>query len=189
MYPFAIYGSVVSDLDHHWQSSPSRDVVSYGINKTLHLTSKVRGRLGEDTFLSKILSVFDAKHRSWQTHSDLFLIAMIVLTGYMLGSTTNSADHVLIKLIMVGLTLGIISHLVLDMLTPEGIWCIISSTVGRVLGLKKIPRKISLVPNTKFFRTGGSWENIVRLVMWGICLLLLFGVVYEFLPYEIVVVL
>ena len=28
MYPFAIYGSTVSDLDHHWQSAPSKDIVS-----------------------------------------------------------------------------------------------------------------------------------------------------------------
>lgn len=189
MYPFAIYGSVVSDLDHNWQSSPSRDVVSYGINKTLHLTTKLRSRVREGTFLSRVLSVFDAKHRSWQTHSDLFLICMLFLTGYFLGTSASSSDNVLIKLVMLGLTMGVSSHLILDMLTPEGIWCIISSTIGRVLGLKKMPKKVSLVPNSKFFRTGGSWEDIVRFVMWGVCLMLLFSIIYDMLPYEVVVVL
>ena len=70
MYPFAIYGSVMPDLDHHWESAPVRDPVSWGINKVLHLAN------GKSN-IAKPLKLFDAKHRSWQTHSDIFLILLI----------------------------------------------------------------------------------------------------------------
>ena len=39
MYPFALYGSIVSDLDHNANSIPSKDIVSIAINRVLHLTS------------------------------------------------------------------------------------------------------------------------------------------------------
>ena len=35
VYPFALYGSVFSDLDHSWQSSPVKDPFSYFVNKCL----------------------------------------------------------------------------------------------------------------------------------------------------------
>ena len=57
VYPFAMYGAVVSDLDHHWESTPSKDPISWIINKILHLTSKMPMR-------SKILNVFDAKQNA-----------------------------------------------------------------------------------------------------------------------------
>lgn len=185
MYPFAIYGSVVSDLDHNWNSAPSKDIVSWVINKVLHLTSDVRDHMDEKSSASKALSVFDAKHRSWQTHSDLFLVAMIFLAMQIMGSSPYSADQIIIKLITTGLALGIISHLFLDMLTPEGIWCILTSGVGKVAKIKGIPQKISFVPNTKFFRTGGPWETLVRYVMWVICLILLVRILYVASPYRI----
>lgn len=185
MYPFAIYGSVVSDLDHHWQSAPSRDVVSYGINKVLHLSTKVRERMDERSTASKMLAVFDAKHRSWQTHSDLFLLIMLYVAYRLLALPISSADEVLVRLIFSGLTLGIISHLFLDMLTPEGIWCMLTTVIGKVTKVKEVPQKISLVPNTKFFRTGGTWENIIRWLMWVVCIVLFLRIIYTISPYSI----
>lgn len=185
MYPFAIYGSVVSDLDHHWNSAPSRDLVSLVINRVLHLSSGIVDKVGENSPIAKPLSIFNAKHRSWQTHSDLFLIFMIAFSFNLMNSSSMTADAVIIRLIALGLILGIISHLLLDMLTPEGIWCISTSLIGKVTKNKLIPQKISLVPNTKFFRTGGAWESIVRLIMWLICLVLFFKIVFSVSPYTI----
>lgn len=185
MYPFAIYGSVVSDLDHDWHSVPSRDIVSYGINKVLHLTSKVRDNMSEKSPMYKPLGVFDAKHRSWQTHSDLFLILMIMLSTWLLGSSISSADQILIRLVSIGLILGVISHLVLDMLTPEGVWSIVMCIISKVTKSKKLPRKISFVPDTPFFRTGGTWENIIRYLMWIACFILIATILLDISPYSI----
>ena len=181
MYPFAIYGSTVSDLDHHWQSSPSKDVISFCINKVLHLTTDIR-----KTTKSKnpLLGVFDAKHRSWQTHSDLFFVLMVLLSVYFINSGVSNASGIIMKLVFTGFILGIISHLVLDMLTPEGIWSIVLTSIAKVFKIK-VPEKIHLVPKSKFFATGGSWEKFVRWAMWVISFILLARIIYEVLPYRI----
>lgn len=185
MYPFAIYGSIVSDLDHNWHSSPSKDIVSFGINKVLHLTSDIRDRMGEKSTSYKMLGLFDSRHRSWQTHSDMFLLAMFYIAWVMLSGSVNSADQVLLRLIFSGLILGVISHLLLDMLTPEGIWSFITMAIGRLFKIKHVPEKISFVPDNKFFRTGGTWENLVRSIMWGICIILVIRLIYSISPYRI----
>ena len=154
MYPFAIYGSTVSDLDHHWQSAPSKDIVSFCINKILHLTTELRKKTKSK---NPVLAVFDAKHRSWQTHSDLFLLIMILLSIQAIGSSISGANSIIMKLVFTGFILGIISHLILDMLTPEGIWSIVLTGVGKAFKIN-VPEKIHFVPKSKFFATGGSWE-------------------------------
>lgn len=185
MYPFAIYGSVVSDLDHDWNSVPCRDVVSLGINKVLHLASGVRDTIGDRSPLSKALSIFDAKHRSWQTHSDLFLFIMIIVMSNLMSSSTNSVDVAIIRLIFTGLIMGVISHLFLDMLTPEGIWSFITLFLRKVTGKRVFPDKVSLVPDSKFFRTGGAWEGVVRRVLWVLCLILFLRILISISPYSI----
>lgn len=180
MYPFSLYGSTVSDLDHNWQSCPSKDVVSYGINTVLHLTEKFDR---EDKFT--VLSIFNARHRSWQTHSDLFLAFMIWLASFILGVSSTNADQVIIKLVTSGLVLGIISHLVLDMLTPEGIWSIVMVVLKKILGVRYLPYKISFVPDAKFFRTGGAWETLIRWFMWLVCLVLFGMILLSVSPYDV----
>lgn len=175
MYPFGIYGSIVSDLDHGEQSIPSRDIVSIGINKILHLTEKAHKRHPKN----KALGVLDANHRSWQTHSDLFLVLMVVVSSMLLGVVAFSADQIIIRLISLGLILGVISHLILDMLTPEGIWCLITSVLGKVTKSNSIPHKVSFVPNTKFFRTGGFWETLIRRIMWVACIILFISIFFK----------
>lgn len=178
MYPFAIYGSVVSDLDHNWNSAPSKDIVSFCINKILHLTTGIKKKS------KSVLNLFDAKHRSWQTHSDLFLVLIIMLSHYLLNLNIGSVNTVVLKLVSTGLLLGIISHLLLDMITPEGIWCIPSTIVANTLKVKT-PKKIHLVPKTKFFATGGKWEELVRKILWVICFILFIRILYIVSPYKI----
>lgn len=181
IYPFAIYGSTVSDLDHHWQSAPSKDIVSFCINKILHLTTELRKRTGSK---NPILGICDAKHRSWQTHSDLFLLIMIVLSIQAIGGSIDGANSIIMKLVFTGLILGIISHLILDMLTPEGIWCTLSTVLSRIFKVK-IPEKIHLVPKTRFFATGGSWEKMVRWLMWVVSFILLIRILWGISPYQL----
>lgn len=176
MYPFAIYGSVVSDLDHNWNSAPAKDPISKGINGLLHLTTGIRKKTGSKNL---ILSVLDAKHRSWQTHSDLFLFVFVALGIFLSGGDISNANIIILKLVLMGFVLGLISHLVLDSLTPAGIWCIIPSIIGR--------RRVAfrLVPKTKFFATGGSWELIVRTIMYFVIIILGIYILYTMSPYRI----
>lgn len=176
MYPFALYGSIVPDLDHNWNSAPAKDPISKGINTLLHLATGIRKKSGKKSI--PVLSVFDAKHRSWQTHSDLFLFLFIILGIWVGNSGISNVNGVIFKLVMFGFVLGLISHLVLDAITPEGIWCIIPSVIRR----KKVTFR--LVPRTKFFATGGPWESIIRTLMWVVIILLCIYVIYIASPYR-----
>lgn len=177
IYPFAMYGSVVSDLDHNWNSSPSKDPVSKGINSILHLSSNVSKVSGKKFSL---LNIFDAKHRSWQTHSDVFLLFFIGVVIFLWGDASGSdANSVILKLIMLGLSLGVASHLLLDSLTPEGIWFLIPSII------KKEKVTFRLVPKGEFFITGGPWERLVRVIMWIAISILAIYILYRVSPYRI----
>lgn len=184
IYPFSIYGSVFPDLDHHEDSIPSHDIVSVGINKVLHATTAMRKANGGK--LSPILSVFDAKHRSWQTHSDMFLIICILMSMSFINSSVMSPNDIILKLVFTGFILGVVSHMILDLLTPEGIWCIGLGLIGKISGSKSLPRKIHFVPKSRFFATGGVWEKLVRYVMWVICSALFIRIVYHMLPYRFI---
>lgn len=184
MYPFSIYGSIVSDLDHHWESTPSKDIFSFWVNKVLHLTTGL-----SDSVKKKIpvLKLFDAKHRSWQTHSDLFLFLLIYFfTSLMSVGSSGSvyAQQVIMMLVFSGLMLGILSHVILDMLTPEGIWCIIFVVLNKLFKVG-LPKKIRLVPRNSFFATDGGWENLIRKVLWLSCFILSLRIVYIVSPYKI----
>lgn len=176
VYPFALYGSVFSDLDHGWQSAPAKDPFSFLVNKLLHLTTWVRRKTDAK---GKVLSVFDAKHRSWQTHSDMFLFVLIAAFFAVLYSDGSGVSSVIFELVAMGFITGVVSHLILDMLTPDGIWFIIPSLIKG----KKV--MISLVPKTKFFNTGGRWEMIVRVVMCVVIAILAVRLLYLASPYRL----
>lgn len=166
MYPFCMWGSVASDLDHHWDSCPMKDYPSRVINILLHL-----GKPLEDKGL-KIAHILNAKHRSWQTHSDLTLIAMLYLLFNVTIGKFNylgEVNCVLISLVLMGVSLGIIAHFILDAITPEGIWLVGMVTLNRifkVINIKvKLPEKVHLVPKSKFFATGGAWETAIQKVL------------------------
>lgn len=183
MYPFALYGSIVSDLDHNANSIPSKDIVSVAINRVLHLTSGLNESTGGR---NKVFGLLDAKHRSWQTHSDLFLVALMYALYQMVMETKlATVESVIWSLVGMGFILGVISHLVLDMITPEGIWSILLVGVGRVTGNKVMPKKLRLVPDSKFFSTGGPWESLVRNILWICCVVLFIRLIYLMTPYRI----
>lgn len=183
MYPFALYGSIVSDLDHNANSIPSKDIVSVAINRVLHLTSGLNESTGGR---NKVFGLLDAKHRSWQTHSDLFLVALIYALYQMVMETKlATVESVIWSLVGMGFILGVISHLVLDMITPEGIWSFILVGISKVTGKKLIPKKLRLVPDSKFFSTGGPWESLVRNILWICCVVLFIRLIYLMTPYRI----
>lgn len=185
MYPFALYGSIFPDLDHGEDSIPSKDIVSIAINKLLHATGWINDRFFNGN--NRIFGILDARHRSWQTHSDLFLLLlMLLMIGVSRKSGISSTEFIIWVLLGEGFLLGVVSHLLLDMLTPEGIWCTISLIARNILNLRlPLPRKLSLVPDTRFFRTGGAWESIVRRILWCCCIILFLRLLFLMSPYRI----
>lgn len=169
MYPFAVYGSILPDLDHNWNSAPAKDPVSKGINVILHATSGIRKKTGKSI---PVVNFLDAKHRSWQTHSELFLAIFIYLAWLFSSGQATTNTNILLRMVFFGLALGVISHMILDALTPKGIWFLIPSIIRR----KKVCFR--LVPKSKFFATGGSWEKLVRTLLWIAVIFLLLYMVY-----------
>lgn len=132
MYPASSWGSTAPDLDHHIGSVKEITPFNLLVHKVLHLTKP--------------------KHRSWQTHSVLvtgglclLFFSISVLLFALFG---NTVENVYIRLNIVGGCLGVMSHLVMDSLTTAGIhiWP----------GMK-----FKLVPSTKEFATGTTWENFI----------------------------
>ena len=176
MYPFCYWGSVASDLDHNSHAIPMKDPISTLVNKLLHLTAPLRKSLEKSgdtkSVLYKFSKFFDASHRSWQTHSDLTLISLLFLMYCVLNGkfALGAADSLLLSLVLMGVTIGLVTHLILDMLTTDGVWSIFLVVLGRIFRkinprIKHFPEKLRLVPRWHFFRTNGSWEIFVQKVL------------------------
>lgn len=182
-YPFCMWGSTAPDLDHDWSNVEDKNPINYGINKLLHTFNGVskKSEMVEPVMRersTKIFKLLSAKHRSWQTHSDLtlfllFLIRYLLIDKLLLnvGSTVNID---ILVLILNGLILGVGVHLFLDMLTRAGITSLIFTGIKKVIlsiangGLREVkPVKIRLVPNNEFFGTdsNGVYEKTVRKVL------------------------
>ena len=192
IYPFSIVGALLPDQDHHDESAPMKDVISLTFCKLLHATTKLRKRLlamgvSPKHWWYRFLGIFDAKHRSWQTHSDLsFALICYFLYTVMAGSGgLLTVQGIILKLISTGLILGLISHLVLDMLTPSGIWFLLFVGINKLIGKRVLPEKIRLVPNRKFFATGGKWEELWRWGMGVVSFLMFFYILYDMLPIQL----
>ncbi len=199
MYPFAIFGSVAPDMDHNEESNPCKDVVGVVINKILHIQTparKAKEKLsGKKSPVEpfRIKDTFDARHRSWQTHSDLFLFIFLFILHNMLTTPQVSFDTLIWRMCLTGFVLGIVSHYIMDMMTTEGIWsiitCFINKLYKKVSKSKKskgiLPEKIRIVPNSKFFCTDGPWEKITGKLLWVMSFILLIYVILDASPYKI----
>lgn len=176
MYPFCYWGSVASDLDHNPHAIPMKDPPSRVVSGLLHLTAPLEKSLSKNgdtkSGVYKFARFFNAHHRSWQTHSDLTLFLLL----FLLNSITNgvfglgAVDSLLLSIALMGVTIGLIAHLVLDMLTTEGIWSILLVVLSRVVRkinprIKNFPEKLHIVPSLHFFRTGDKWEMFVQKVI------------------------
>lgn len=177
IYPFCVWASTASDLDHHWESCPTKDVPSLLINKALHATTSAYHAM--DTSLSTaqkkgnvtyiLLKTLSASHRSWQTHSDLtmFLVGVfiyVILSGSLVGSI-SPVDNAILSLMAMGIGLGFLAHCILDMLTPEGIHCLLFKGINKVIKRNVLPEKLKFVPKWGCFATGSDWEHFVLLIL------------------------
>ena len=208
MYPFTMWGSIASDLDHHWSSCPSKDYPSRLVNTALHITKPVKKSLDkafsnkqkENSLVYKIVKFFNASHRSWQTHSDLTVYAVLFLLFSVLNrglENFGAVDVAISALVLTGVCLGIIAHLILDSITPDGIWLIGFILLNKFLKLFNsrinLPQKLHLVPDMHYFATGGRWEEHVQKVLKFLTYLALAWFLFvlvspfliEYIPYSI----
>lgn len=174
IYPFAMWGSVASDLDHHWDNCPDKSIPSYIVNKVLHIPTKTYKRLDmiltprqkKESRSYKVCKILSANHRSWQTHSDLTLMFFIfllfsTLNGNILGRVLTHAESTLLSLVLTGICIGIIAHFILDMLTPQGVWFTLGVVINRANKKNLLPEKIRVVPKMSLFATSSAWESFI----------------------------
>lgn len=148
MYPAASWGSTAPDLDRPKSKNADQTPVSM--------------------VMERFLQLINARHRSWQTHclvitGGLALAFPVILE--LCGVKLNTLDLCILRLLIYGLTTGIISHLVLDAITPEGVHFIPNV-------------KLRLVPKLSFFSTGGLWEKLVRTVISIASFMVLFYIIF-----------
>ena len=185
MYPFSLWGAKASDLDHHDEQLPMRDILSVAISKLLHITYKPYKRSKtklEDNSITpqrkrkirksrwfRFCRWANASHRSWQTHSDLTLITLIAVLWWIFSGMMLSASNlVLLYIMVVGAGLGMISHLLLDALTTEGIHLVLFRVINlTLLGKCKVqlPEVLHLVPKSKVFSCESKWEDFVKALL------------------------
>lgn len=170
VYSAGIYGGMWSDNDHHWESSPLKDPASWVQNKLLHLANKPYKVLDErlsstekrSSFFYKTLKFLACRHRSWQTHSEVTLLAIWWLMTNPQVLFNGAVDSVLWMLVMMGFGLGVISHLLLDCLTTEGIRFALGVFIRSYAPSFPIPETIRFVPPSPVFKTGSNWELMIR---------------------------
>lgn len=140
MYPAASWGSTMPDLD---QSSvdtiPDKTPISIAVHTLLHI-----GKV---------------KHRSWQTHCLVFTVLFVGLlagllylaqTNAWLGTSTTTYNVML--LLLTGFSVGVVSHLLMDFLTYEGI--------------QLVPGVWLHPMHANAFKTGTTYEKIVRCLLY-----------------------
>ncbi len=191
MYPFCMWGSVASDLDHHWEVCPVKDLPSRMVNICLHAGKPVKKALEKSgrkkSLLYGIANFFTASHRSWQTHSDLTLVSMLYLL-YMVMSGSfacfNTIETTLLSLILTGICLGVSIHFILDMLTPEGIWLMGVVLINKLFKLH-LPDHLHFVPHMKVFATGNKWEEFVYKFLSISTVVVVILILVSYLPIEV----
>lgn len=135
---FSRNGGLFPDVDHHWSSVKEKTVFNWVVNKIIYYTG--------------------GRHRSWQTHSldigILFTAGSFYLPNWVYDKGwITEINKELATIILVGFSLGWLSHLFSDMLNYTGI---------RIVCWNKY--KIRLVPKQLFgmkFKTGDDWESFV----------------------------
>lgn len=160
IYPACSWASTAPDLDHALCNVKEQTPINIAINKLLHIGK--------------------CSHRSVQTHSVLFtggfcalLFGLLQILGVAnIGFDENSLA--IIRLMILGITFGIASHLIMDSLTTAGIWL--------------VPKlKFRLVPNTKAFATGGKWEDFIRVTLYVIIVYIVVHLTVRWCGYSLTV--
>ncbi|MEC2463372.1 metal-dependent hydrolase [Bacillus cereus] len=190
IYLAGTYGGMIPDADHHAGSNPMKDPVGVLFNRALHIFNRPFKRMDKvmssshkkHSFLYKLLSILRCTHRSWQTHSELTMLLFVFLLSNLLTSDTSDPSVAIAVLLLTGLSLGVLSHLVLDLLTAEGINFATGIIIKTFFPRTPMIEKIRLVPKRSTFTTGSPYElmiryslNVIQYFLLGYSILTFFG--------------
>lgn len=184
IYPFAMWGSIAPDLDHHADSIPAKDPVSKLVHKVLHAFNKPADKIDDTLGLfkhktspfQKLIKALKCTHRAWQTHSEVTAILLWYIYMYVVGQPT-SVENTVVTLVLTGLILGILSHIVLDMFTTAGVPTVLGRVFSKVLPFNI--RNIRLVPKSSIFATGTLYETYVYRLLSFTATALLIYIIFE----------
>lgn len=132
------YGALFPDVDHDWDKVKEKTILNFVINKIIHITG--------------------GKHRSWQTHSIDIVVVFTVVFSYIpwllfSKGIIDVVNREVLSLLVFSFFGGWISHIISDMLTPEGVrlffW-------NQNIKIKFVPRKFLFIS----FKTGNGWEQL-----------------------------
>lgn len=139
-----------------------------------HAECNIKEQTPFNLLINKILHIGKCTHRSWQTHCILItggicalLISLLHFIQVCFPTALSSNDFSILMTIIFGLVAGLGSHLILDMLTTAG--------VHLVPGIM-----IRLVPKSEKFKTGGTWEKIVRVILYIALVPIILLIIKEF---------
>lgn len=196
IYSAGLYGAQWCDIDHHIDSSPLKDPISLVMNKILHfanphykaLDKTLTGKQKRDSLGYKWYKFLRCVHRSWQTHSEFTLILLYILynlPNFVDGVMTGYIDMTLLRLIVTGLTFGVLSHIILDLFTVEGIPTAVGTFISIFYPRIPVLKRLRLVPKSGIFVTGSRYEKIVRSLLFYVQFVLLAVVISDLLGFSL----
>lgn len=196
IYSAGLYGGRLSDVDHHLESSPLQDPASVVLNKILHifnphyrvLDKTLNGSQKKNSVAYKWLKFLSCRHRSWQTHSEFTLGILWILYNLPLFTAdffTGYIDLTLLRLIVTGLSLGVVSHIFLDLLTTDGVPFATGQFIKTFSPKAPVVTRLRLVPKSPVFATDTAYETNVRKLLKVIQYVLLAFVVADLLGYDL----
>ena len=112
--------------------------------------------------MQKFFNLMGAGHRSLKSHVYPALIATVLsaisITGVNIFGASNSNSAVVYCMVILGMAMGLLSHLLLDLCTKDGI---------RING-----KRYAFVPEIDLFKADGIVEQIVRRFLYVLNILL-----------------
>lgn len=145
--PYAMWASTLPDLDQDKDSTAQNSPINFVIQK--------------------FFNVIGAGHRSAKSHIAPVIISLLLYLAIAFNfifRSFNGTEITIIGLMVLGLFLGLFSHMLLDMMTKQGL------RVGGVV--------LRIVPEADIFSTGSLYESMVRRALYIIvCVLLVLTII------------
>ena len=179
IYTGGMYGGRLPDIDHNSKSNPMKDPLGVLLNKVLHVFNKPYTKLDEyiekrkawsmkKSLKYRLLKFLSCTHRAWQTHSEftLLILYLLYVAPELLGiGVAGTVDRVILDLFVMGLSLGVVSHILLDAMTYEGSVFAIGTFIKTMWPKVPMITNVRLVPKIKTFTTGSPYEKMVRRIL------------------------
>lgn len=146
--PYSVWASTVPDLDQAHDSVAQSSPINL--------------------LIQRFFKIVKAGHRSVKSHvapAFISLATYLALAFNMIGRNLNGTEITILALAVLGITAGLVSHFLLDIMTRDGI------TIGKV--------NIRVVPDTALFGAGTDYERIVRRLLYVLTTVLFIYILFR----------